>query len=86
MMEFKQQPLLELAGSIAKFGLAQPITVRPVPPELSGVRYEVVAGERRLRGCILFTELMQSKEWEVSPKIEPETTTKLAPTTTRPQL
>lgn len=73
--EFKHQPLIELAGSIAKSGLAQPITVRPVPPDLSDVRYEVVAGERRLRACKMYTELVQSNQWEASSKIEPGTIT-----------
>jgi ParB family chromosome partitioning protein len=43
--EFEPQELAELAASIRTQGLIQPITVRPSP----GGRYEVVAGERRLR-------------------------------------
>ncbi|HUW09177.1 MAG TPA: ParB/RepB/Spo0J family partition protein [Anaerolineae bacterium] len=41
---FDRRSLEELAASIAEHGLAQPITVRPVPPG-----YQIVAGERRFR-------------------------------------
>lgn len=41
---FDIEPLEALARSIAKRGLLQPITLRPV-----GDRYEIVAGERRFR-------------------------------------
>lgn len=41
---FDQEKLEELAGSIKKNGLAQPILVRPV-----GNVYQIVAGERRFR-------------------------------------
>jgi ParB family transcriptional regulator, chromosome partitioning protein len=46
--EIHQQPLEELAASIKENGVIQPIVVRRLPlatPE--GVRYEIVAGERR---------------------------------------
>jgi ParB family transcriptional regulator, chromosome partitioning protein len=43
--EFDPAELAELAASIKAQGLIQPITVRPS----AGGRYEVVAGERRLR-------------------------------------
>ena len=44
---FEQEPLSELAASIAEHGLLQPIAVRP-----HGVdRYLIVAGERRWRAC-----------------------------------
>lgn len=43
--EFDPQELAELAASIRAQGLIQPITVRPS----ANGRYEVVAGERRLR-------------------------------------
>lgn len=40
--------LEELAGSIATKGLLEPIIVRP-----QGARYEIVAGERRWRACMM---------------------------------
>jgi len=45
---FDPVKLAELAASIAENGLLQPITVTP-----RGERYMVVAGERRLRACML---------------------------------
>lgn len=42
---FDQAGLVELAESIRKNGLIQPITVRPLAPG----KYEIVAGERRFR-------------------------------------
>jgi ParB family chromosome partitioning protein len=45
---FDPAKLAELAASIVENGLLQPITVTP-----RGERYMVVAGERRLRACIL---------------------------------
>ncbi len=44
---FDEQALSELADSIQKHGLIQPIVVRPTS---SGV-YQIVAGERRWRAC-----------------------------------
>ena len=46
---FEQEPLSELAASIAEHGLLQPIAVRPRP--MGG--YSIVAGERRWRACRL---------------------------------
>lgn len=43
--DFDEEALCELASSIEKHGLLQPIVVRPL---LSG-RYEIIAGERRWR-------------------------------------
>ncbi|MEO1013439.1 MAG: ParB/RepB/Spo0J family partition protein, partial [Bacteroidota bacterium] len=43
---FKVQDISELADSIAKVGLLQPITVRP-----SGSKFVIVMGERRYRAC-----------------------------------
>jgi ParB family chromosome partitioning protein len=43
--EFDEQALAELADSISRHGLLQPITVRPT----SNLRYQIVAGERRWR-------------------------------------
>lgn len=43
---FKQEELEELAASIEKEGLLQPVLVRPV-----GKRYQIIAGERRWQAC-----------------------------------
>lgn len=53
--EMEQAPLTELAESIKKQGLLQPLLVR----ELSSGRYEIIAGERRWRAAQLagFTEI-----------------------------
>lgn len=45
--DFDEAALSELADSIAKHGLLQPIIVRP----LSGGTYQIIAGERRWRAC-----------------------------------
>lgn len=45
--DFDEEALNELADSIAKHGLIQPIVVRPT---LSGT-YQIIAGERRWRAC-----------------------------------
>ena len=45
--EFDEKALSELAESISKHGLLQPLLVRPMP--LGG--YQIVAGERRYRAC-----------------------------------
>ncbi|MGN0509526.1 MAG: ParB/RepB/Spo0J family partition protein [Ruminococcus sp.] len=45
--EFDEKALSELAESISKHGLLQPLLVRPLP--LGG--YQIVAGERRFRAC-----------------------------------
>ena len=44
-----EDSLKELAASIAASGVMQPITVRPRP----GGRYDLIAGERRLRASAL---------------------------------
>ena len=46
-IHFDEGKLQELAESIKANGLAQPITVRPMP----NGRYQIVAGERRFRAC-----------------------------------
>ena len=46
--QFEQKNLQELADSIVKVGLIQPPTVRPIK---GTKRYELIAGERRLRAC-----------------------------------
>lgn len=44
---FKREQLEELASSIEKDGLLQPILVRPVGPQ----KYQIIAGERRWQAC-----------------------------------
>jgi ParB family chromosome partitioning protein len=44
---FDEQSLEELAASIRQFGIVQPLTVR----ESGGGRYQLIAGERRLRAA-----------------------------------
>lgn len=44
-----EQLLEELAASISKLGIVQPITVR----EINGSRYQLIAGERRLKAARL---------------------------------
>ena len=46
---FDQEALIELANSIEKSGVFQPVIVRPALP--SG--YELIAGERRYRASML---------------------------------
>ncbi|MDX9725224.1 MAG: ParB/RepB/Spo0J family partition protein [Bacteroidales bacterium] len=46
---FDEQALGELANSIRKLGIVQPLTVR----ETGGGRYQLIAGERRLRAARL---------------------------------
>lgn len=46
---FDEQALEELAASIRKLGIVQPLTVR----ETGGGRYQLIAGERRLRAARL---------------------------------
>jgi ParB family chromosome partitioning protein len=46
---FDEQALEELAGSIRKLGIVQPLTVR----ETENGRYQLIAGERRLRAARL---------------------------------
>lgn len=45
--DFDEEALAELADSIEKHGLLQPIVVRP----RANGRYEIIAGERRWRAC-----------------------------------
>jgi len=46
---FIDQTIIELSESIVQYGLIQPITVR----RSNNSKYELVAGERRLRACTL---------------------------------
>jgi ParB family transcriptional regulator, chromosome partitioning protein len=47
------QPLEELAASIKANGVIQPIIVRKLPMPVGGVRYEIIAGERRWQAAKL---------------------------------
>lgn len=47
--EFDEAALLELSRSIASIGLIQPLSVRA----LGGGRYQLIAGERRLRAAVM---------------------------------
>jgi ParB family chromosome partitioning protein len=47
--EMNEASLAELADSIKKQGLLQPLVVREIAPH----RYEIIAGERRFRACQL---------------------------------
>lgn len=46
--DFAEQDIINLASSIQEYGVIQPITVRKVKQG-----YQLIAGERRLRACIL---------------------------------
>lgn len=69
--EFDEAALSELADSISKHGLLQPILVRPLT--LGG--YEIVAGERRYRACrmaglteipVIIRELSEAETMELA--------------------
>jgi len=65
--KFKAAPMLELAESIAEYGLAQPITVRWHDGKK---KYVIVAGERRFRAHLIYNEKVNSGEWPLSPRCE----------------
>ncbi len=48
--EFEQNSIIRLADSIRRYGILQPLTVRASDPE-DIYRYELIAGERRLRAA-----------------------------------
>lgn len=69
--EFDEKALSELAESISKHGLLQPLLVRPLT--LGG--YQIVAGERRYRACrmagitevpVIIRELGESETMEIA--------------------
>lgn len=63
---FDQAALQELADSIAEDGQHQAILVRPLEPEDGEPRYELVAGERRLRAHeLLGRETIEAKVREM---------------------
>jgi ParB family transcriptional regulator, chromosome partitioning protein len=49
--QFNEEELTELAHSILRHGLIQPILVRPVQDSVAGIGYEIIAGERRWRAA-----------------------------------
>ena len=49
--DFRGEELQELAASLTRHGIVQPIVVRPL--EGAGERYEIIAGERRWRAAQL---------------------------------
>jgi ParB family chromosome partitioning protein len=53
---FDEQYIQELAASISKSGVMQPIIVRPIEAE-GTVRYEIIAGERRWRAAKVAGEI-----------------------------
>ena len=55
-LEFNEDALMELAQSIRENGLIQPITVRE---DEDG--YEIIAGERRYKACILAGYILRAK-------------------------
>jgi ParB/RepB/Spo0J family partition protein len=50
---FNEAAMQELADSVRQKGVVQPILVRPIPEEAGGVKYEIVAGERRYRASMI---------------------------------
>jgi ParB family transcriptional regulator, chromosome partitioning protein len=51
--DFRQGQLLELAVSITRDGIIQPLVVRNIAKKSETAKYELVAGERRLRAARL---------------------------------
>jgi ParB family transcriptional regulator, chromosome partitioning protein len=51
--DFRQGQLLELAVSITRDGIIQPLVVRTIGKKSDAPKYELVAGERRLRAARL---------------------------------
>jgi ParB family chromosome partitioning protein len=49
--EFNINAITKLADSIRRYGLLQPLSVREIKNAVGRVKYELVAGERRLRAC-----------------------------------
>ena len=49
---FDEDAIGSLADSIARYGLLQPLSVRRLPLSAEGVKYEIIAGERRYRAAM----------------------------------
>jgi ParB family chromosome partitioning protein len=52
-LDIRQESLEDLADSIKAQGVVQPIVVRPIRETATGVRFEIIAGERRWRAAQL---------------------------------
>jgi ParB family chromosome partitioning protein len=52
-LDIRQESLEDLADSIKAQGVVQPIVVRPIRETAAGVRFEIIAGERRWRAAQL---------------------------------
>ncbi len=52
-LDIRQESLEDLADSIKAQGVVQPIVVRPIRETAEGVRFEIIAGERRWRAAQL---------------------------------
>lgn len=50
---FAEDELIKLADSIKKYGVIEPLCVREISDAKGGTVYELIAGERRLRACML---------------------------------
>jgi len=49
---FDENAIGSLADSISRYGLLQPLSVRRLPTTAEGVKYEIIAGERRYRAAM----------------------------------
>lgn len=72
---FDEEKLEELKESIKNNGLIQPIVVRKISEGINKGKYEIIAGERRYRACVLLgndeidaiqIEVTNSKSYEYS--------------------
>jgi ParB family transcriptional regulator, chromosome partitioning protein len=52
-LDIRQESLADLADSIRAQGVVQPVVIRPISDAGDGVRYEIIAGERRWRAAQL---------------------------------
>jgi ParB family transcriptional regulator, chromosome partitioning protein len=52
-LDIRQESLADLADSIRAQGVVQPIVIRPIRDTGDGIRYEIIAGERRWRAAQL---------------------------------
>ena len=52
-LDIRQESLADLADSIRAQGVVQPIVIRPIRDSGDGVRFEIIAGERRWRAAQL---------------------------------
>ncbi len=50
-LDIRQESLADLADSIRAQGVVQPVVIRPIRDAGDGVRYEIIAGERRWRAA-----------------------------------